>query len=139
LFQKCSKKYVSWRLQRSLLIVLFLSFHYFHVILICMYDVIYEAEIALCNINKLPLQLKKVWRLAQPRKLIFCIFPLWVDLKCILPHIILHELFFRAYYIIYIFRWFVTGLENTQVLLKKPAGRLIVGFFTVAFQAKQIF
>jgi hypothetical protein len=23
-----------------------------------MYDVIYEAEIALCNINKLPLQLK---------------------------------------------------------------------------------
>jgi hypothetical protein len=25
--------------------------------LICMYDVIYEAEIALCNINKQPLQL----------------------------------------------------------------------------------
>jgi hypothetical protein len=33
-------------------------FHYFHIILICMYDVIYEAEIALCNINKQPLQPK---------------------------------------------------------------------------------
>ena len=27
-----------------------LSFHYFHIILICLYDVIYEAKIALCNI-----------------------------------------------------------------------------------------
>jgi hypothetical protein len=26
-----------------------------------MYDVIYEAEIALCNINKLPLQLNKLF------------------------------------------------------------------------------
>jgi len=29
----------------------------FHIILICTYDVIYEADIALCNIKKLPLQL----------------------------------------------------------------------------------
>jgi hypothetical protein len=28
-----------------------------NILLICMYDVIYAAEIALCNINKLPLQL----------------------------------------------------------------------------------
>jgi hypothetical protein len=46
-------------LQRSLLMYyssLFITL--FHIILICMYDVIYEAEIALCNINKQPLQLK---------------------------------------------------------------------------------